>query len=102
MLQGQAAGARVVAIDGNFDDALRIVREMTAERDPDYPVALVNSVNPYRIEGQKTAAFEICEDLGGAPDYLAIPVGNAGNITRLLEGLQGVPRRRAWWRRRRR
>jgi len=88
MLQGHAAGARVVAIDGNFDDALRIVREMTAERDPDYPVELVNSVNPYRIEGQKTAAFEICEDLGGAPDYLAIPVGNAGNITAYWKGFK--------------
>jgi len=88
MLQGQAAGARVVAIEGNFDDALRIVREMTAERDPDYPVELVNSVNPYRIEGQKTAAFEICEDLGGAPDYLAIPVGNAGNITAYWRGFK--------------
>jgi threonine synthase len=88
MLQGQAAGARVVAIDGNFDDALRIVREMTAERDPDYPVELVNSVNPYRLEGQKTAAFEICEDLGGAPDYLAIPVGNAGNISAYWKGFK--------------
>jgi threonine synthase len=88
MLQGQAAGARVVAIDGNFDEALRIVREMTAERDPDYPVTLVNSVNPYRLEGQKTAAFEVCEDLGGAPDYLAIPVGNAGNITAYWRGFK--------------
>jgi threonine synthase len=86
MLQGQAAGARVVAIDGNFDDALRIVREMTAERDPSHPVALVNSVNPYRLEGQKTAAFEICEDLGAPPDYLAIPVGNAGNISAYWKG----------------
>ena len=86
MLQGQAAGARVVAIDGNFDDALRIVREMTAERDPEHPVQLVNSVNPYRLEGQKTAAFEICEDLGTAPDYLAIPVGNAGNISAYWKG----------------
>lgn len=88
MLQGQAAGARVVAIDGNFDDALRIVREMTAERDPDYPVELVNSVNPYRLEGQKTAAFEICEDLGAPPDYLAIPVGNAGNISAYWKGFK--------------
>ena len=88
MLQGQAAGARVVAIGGNFDDALRIVREMTAERDPDYPVELVNSVNPYRLEGQKTAAFEICEDLAGAPDYLAIPVGNAGNISAYWKGFK--------------
>jgi threonine synthase len=88
MLQGQAAGARVVAVEGNFDDTLRIVREMTSERDPAYPVELVNSVNPYRIEGQKTAAFEICEDLGGAPDYLAIPVGNAGNITAYWKGFR--------------
>mgnify|MGYP001822507368 CR=1 FL=1 len=88
MLQGHAAGARVVAIDGNFDDALTIVREMTAERDPDHPVQLVNSVNPYRLEGQKTAAFEICEDLGGAPDYLAIPVGNAGNISAYWKGFK--------------
>jgi threonine synthase len=88
MLQGQAAGARVVAVDGNFDDALRVVREMTAERDPDHPVTLVNSVNPYRIEGQKTAAFEICDDLGRAPDYLAIPVGNAGNITAYWRGFK--------------
>jgi threonine synthase len=86
LLQAQAAGARVVAVDGNFDDALRIVREMTEAPDPDHPVTLVNSVNPYRIEGQKTAAFEICEDLGGAPDYLAIPVGNAGNITAYWRG----------------
>jgi threonine synthase len=86
LLQAQAAGARIVAVDGNFDAALRIVREMTETRDPDHPVTLVNSVNPYRIEGQKTAAFEICEDLGGAPDYLAIPVGNAGNITAYWRG----------------
>jgi threonine synthase len=88
LLQGYAAGARVVAIDGNFDDALAIVREMTAERDPDYPVELVNSVNPFRLEGQKTAAFEICEDLGGAPDCLAIPVGNAGNISAYWKGFK--------------
>jgi len=86
LLQAQAAGARIVAVDGNFDAAFRIVREMTETRDPDHPVTLVNSVNPYRIEGQKTAAFEICEDLGGAPDYLAIPVGNAGNITAYWRG----------------
>jgi threonine synthase len=86
LLQAQAAGARVVAVDGNFDDALRIVREMTEAGDADHPVTLVNSVNPYRIEGQKTAAFEVCEDLGGAPDYLAIPVGNAGNITAYWRG----------------
>jgi threonine synthase len=88
MLQGRVTGARIVAVDGNFDDALRIVREMTAERDPDYPVELVNSVNPYRLEGQKTAAFEVCEDLGGPPDYLAIPVGNAGNISAYWKGFK--------------
>jgi threonine synthase len=86
LLQAQAAGARVVAVDGNFDDALRVVREMAAAEDSEHPVTLVNSVNPYRIEGQKTAAFEVCEDLGGAPDYLAIPVGNAGNITAYWRG----------------
>jgi threonine synthase len=88
MLQGHAAGARVVAVDGNFDDALTIVRAMTVERDPDHPVELVNSVNPYRLQGQKTAAFEVCEDLGGAPDYLAIPVGNAGNISAYWMGFK--------------
>ncbi len=86
LLQAQAAGARVVAVDGNFDDALRVVRELTETPDRDRRVTLVNSVNPYRIEGQKTAAFEVCEDLGGAPDYLAIPVGNAGNITAYWRG----------------
>jgi threonine synthase len=72
LLQALAAGARVVAIDGNFDDALRIVRAL-AEQD-EHPVTLVNSVNPFRLEGQKTGAFEICDDLGRAPDVLAIPV----------------------------
>ena len=79
------AGARVVAIDGNFDQALGIVRAL-AEQD-DHPVTLVNSVNPFRLEGQKTAAFEICDDLGRAPDVLAIPVGNAGNISAYWAGL---------------
>jgi threonine synthase len=81
LLQAQVAGARVLAIDGGFDEALAIVRDLTEAPDPDHPVTLVNSVNPYRLQGQKTAAFEVCEDLGGAPDYLAIPVGNAGNIS---------------------
>jgi threonine synthase len=75
-------GARVVALRGNFDDALRIVREL-ADR---HPIELVNSVNPHRIEGQKTAAFEICDELGAAPDALAIPVGNAGNVTAYRRG----------------
>lgn len=77
-------GARVVMVDGNFDDALRLVREL-AER---HPVTLVNSVNPYRLQGQKTAAFEVCDSLGEAPDILAIPVGNAGNISAYWMGFR--------------
>ncbi|TMC13518.1 MAG: threonine synthase [Chloroflexi bacterium] len=77
-------GAKVVQIKGNFDVALQTVREL-ADR---YPVALVNSVNKYRIEGQKTAAFEIVDALGEAPDYLALPVGNAGNITAYWKGFR--------------
>jgi threonine synthase len=77
-------GAKVIAIEGNFDRALEIVREITAK----HPITLVNSVNPYRIEGQKTAAFEVCDQLGGAPDYLAIPVGNAGNISAYWKGFK--------------
>ena len=84
LLQAIVAGARVVAIDGNFDAALRVVRALS-EQD-DHPVTLVNSVNPHRLEGQKTAAFEICDDLGRAPDILAIPVGNAGNISAYWAG----------------
>lgn len=75
-------GARIVAIDGNFDQALTIVRRLTEK----HPVTLVNSVNPHRLEGQKTAAFEIIEVLGDAPDYLCLPVGNAGNITAYWKG----------------
>jgi threonine synthase len=86
LLQALAAGARVIAVEGNFDDALRIVRAL-AEQD-EHPVTLVNSVNPFRLEGQKTAAFEICDDLGRAPDILAIPVGNAGNITAYWAGFK--------------
>ena len=86
MLQALVAGARVVAIDGNFDQALRVVRGL-AEQD-DHPVTLVNSVNPFRLEGQKTAAFEVCDDLGRAPDILAIPVGNAGNISAYWAGFR--------------
>ena len=81
LLAAQFAGARVVAVGGGFDDALEVVRAMTEGGEAGRPITLVNSVNPYRLQGQKTAAFEVCEDLGGAPDYLAIPVGNAGNIT---------------------
>lgn len=70
-------GAKLIAVDGNFDDCLNIVRELT----DNYPVALVNSVNPYRLQGQKTAAFEIVDALGDAPDIHVLPVGNAGNIS---------------------
>ncbi len=77
LAQALLYGAEVLAIQGNFDRALNIVREMSAR----YPVTLVNSVNPYRLEGQKTAAFEIVDALGDAPDWLCIPVGNAGNIS---------------------
>jgi threonine synthase len=86
LLQALIAGAKVVAIDGNFDQALSIVRAL-AEQD-DHPVTLVNSVNPFRLEGQKTAAFEICDDLGRAPEILAIPVGNAGNISAYWAGFR--------------
>ena len=84
LLQAIVAGARVVAVDGNFDAALGVVRSL-AEQD-DHPVTVVNSINPFRLEGQKTAAFEICDDLGRAPDILSIPVGNAGNISAYWAG----------------
>jgi len=80
--QAMMHGAKVFAIQGNFDDAFRMVCEITEN----YPITLVNSINPYRIEGQKTGAFEICEQLGFVPDYHAIPVGNAGNITAYWKG----------------
>ena len=82
LAQALIHGAKVIAIRGNFDDALNIVKELTEK----YPVTLVNSINPYRIEGQKTGAFEICDKLGHAPSYHAIPVGNAGNITAYWKG----------------
>ncbi|MGN4423316.1 threonine synthase [Bacillus cereus group sp. MYBK30-1] len=82
LAQAVAYGAEIISIEGNFDDALRAVRNIAAEE----PITLVNSVNPYRIEGQKTAAFEICDQLQSAPDVLAIPVGNAGNITAYWKG----------------
>jgi threonine synthase len=75
-------GALVLAIDGNFDAALDLVKEIARE----YPITLVNSLNPYRIEGQKTASFEICDHLCGAPDFQVMPVGNAGNITAYWKG----------------
>ncbi|NTU20725.1 threonine synthase [Brevibacillus sp. HB1.2] len=84
LAQAIAYGAEVIAIDGNFDEALDIVRKITAKE----PITLVNSVNPYRIEGQKTAAFEVCDALTDAPDILAIPVGNAGNITAYWKGFE--------------
>ena len=82
LAQAVAFGARIVEIEGSFDDALRLARSVAET----HPIALVNSVNPDRIEGQKTAAYEICEALGNAPDALAIPVGNAGNITAYWKG----------------
>ena len=84
LAQAMAYGARILAVDGNFDDALRVVRELADELD----IELVNSVNPYRLEGQKTAAFEICDDLGSAPYSVCIPVGNAGNITAYWRGFR--------------
>jgi threonine synthase len=80
LAQALMHGAKVIALRGNFDQALTLVRELVERQ----PIALVNSVNPFRVEGQKTAAFEVCDQLGEAPDVLCIPVGNAGNIT-------------AWW-----
>jgi len=78
-----AYGAQVIQIDGSFDDALTMVIEITNK----HPICLVNSINPYRIEGQKTSAFEICDVLDSAPDWLCLPVGNAGNITSYWAGL---------------
>jgi len=80
--QAAIYGARVLTVEGNFDQALTIVRQI-AER---HPVTVVNSVNPFRLEGQKTGAFEVCDQLGRAPDYHLIPVGNAGNITAYWRG----------------
>ncbi len=91
LAQALMHGARVVALRGNFDQALALVRELVQS----HPIALVNSVNPFRLEGQKTAAFEVVEVLDGAPDALCIPVGNAGNITAYWKGFveaQTAPR----------
>ncbi|MFX3625052.1 MAG: threonine synthase [Ectobacillus sp.] len=82
LAQAVMYGAEIISIDGNFDHALQMVRKLSEVS----PITLVNSVNPYRIEGQKTAAFEVCDTLGSAPDILAIPVGNAGNITAYWKG----------------
>jgi threonine synthase len=84
LAQALMHGARVVALQGNFDEALQIVRKLADK----HPIELVNSVNPYRIEGQKTAAFEVVEELGEAPGALAIPVGNAGNVTAYWRGFE--------------
>jgi threonine synthase len=84
-------GAEVIQIDGSFDDAIKLVLEI-AER---HPIVMVNSLNPYRLEGQKTAAFEICEVLGASPDWLALPVGNAGNITAYWMGFRQMNEREA-------
>jgi threonine synthase len=88
LLQAFRYGSKVIQINGNFDQALKIVKEITAK----YPVTLVNSVNPFRIEGQKTASFEIVDELGDAPEYHAIPVGNAGNITAYWRGYREYQR----------
>ena len=77
LAQAMAYGARILAVNGSFDDALTTVKGIVESWD----IELVNSLNPYRIEGQKTGAFEIVDELGGVPDILCIPVGNAGNIT---------------------
>jgi len=82
LAQAVVHGARVVQVDGNFDDCLELARKLAH----DYPIALVNSVNPVRIEGQKTAAFEVVDDLGDAPDLHVLPVGNAGNISAYWRG----------------
>jgi len=79
-----AYGAQVIQVQGSFDDALAMVVDISQR----YPIALVNSLNPYRLEGQKTAAFEVCDRLGHAPDWLCLPVGNAGNITSYWMGFR--------------
>lgn len=88
LAQALIYGAEVIAVDGNFDNALEIVRKITSS----HPITLVNSVNPFRIEGQKTGAYEISDRFGNAPDYLAIPVGNAGNITAYWAGFKDYHR----------
>jgi threonine synthase len=84
LAQALAHGARVIALRGNFDQALTLVRKLVDK----HPISLVNSINDYRIEGQKTGAFEVVDELGGAPDVLCIPVGNAGNVTSWWKGFQ--------------
>lgn len=84
LAQAMMYGAEIISIEGNFDQALQMVRNISKVE----PITLVNSVNPYRLEGQKTAAFEVCDQLGSAPDILAIPVGNAGNISAYWKGFK--------------
>jgi threonine synthase len=88
LAQSMIYGARIIMVRGNFDQALEVVRTLASE----HPVVVVNSINPYRIEGQKTAAFEVCDVLRDAPDYLAIPVGNALNIFAYWTGFQEYQR----------
>jgi threonine synthase len=90
LAQALMHGARVISLRGNFDQALKLVKEIVAR----HPVELVNSINPYRIEGQKTGAFEVCDELGAAPSVLAIPVGNAGNVTAWWQGFEEYGRGR--------
>lgn len=90
LAQAMMYGAEIISIEGNFDQALKMVRNISEEE----PIALVNSVNPYRLEGQKTAAFEVCDQLGAAPDILAIPVGNAGNISAYWKGFKEYANRK--------
>src|SRR5699024_10043607 len=85
LAQAMMYGAKIVSIEGNFDEALKVVRKIAEEKKG---ITLVNSVNPYRLEGQKSAAFEIVDALGKAPDYLTIPVGNAGNISAYWKGFK--------------
>ena len=90
LAQAMVHGATVLQIQGNFDEALTIVKEVVLE---DILITLVNSINPFRIEGQKSAAFEVCDCLGAVPDYHALPVGNAGNITAYWKGYNEYYRR---------
>jgi threonine synthase len=84
LAQAAMYGANILSIEGNFDQALQMVRNLSQTE----PITLVNSVNPYRLQGQKTAAFEICDELGDAPDIVALPVGNAGNISAYWMGFK--------------
>jgi threonine synthase len=91
LAQAMMYGAEIISIEGNFDQALKMVRNISEVE----PITLVNSVNPFRLEGQKTAAFEVCDQLGDAPDILAIPVGNAGNISAYWKGFKEFAEKKA-------